>query len=173
MNTAFLHELMPQQPEIVRRWRIGLKEMPSYTALGNPDTMMFLIAPTLQRLFTLAQAQPRPLWSPQSLPLLQLVEAVSRCALNPMIGFYLAGEAALGFVVRSIPTREGLSESEILVYEGELLALLRGLGRADVTSFCEICLIEAPSSAASRQRATIPTSCPFKAAQRNGGSAVH
>lgn len=172
MNLAFLHELMPQQPEIARRWRTGLKDMPSYTALGNPDTMMFLIAPTLQRLFALAQERPEASWSPQAAPMLQLVEAVSRCALNPMIGFYLAGEAALGFVVRSIPTGYGLSESDVLLYEGELLALLRGLGRDEVTSFCEICLIEAPSSVASRPRATIPTTCPFKAAQRHGESAA-
>jgi hypothetical protein len=162
MKPAFLQELLNRRPEIAARWRTALKEAPVYTALGNPETMAFMITPTLNELFRMATDRPVPPWAPQSPPTLKLVESVSRCALNPMIGYYLAGESALTAIVRSVRPTDGLTETDILVSENELLALLRAMGRAEVTSFCEICLIQAPAAVAVKASAAIPAVCPFK-----------
>lgn len=172
MKSAFLHELMGRRSEIAQRWRAALQDIPVHTALGNPDTLAFMIEPTLTELFRTAFERPSPSWMPQSPPKVRLVESASRCALNPMIGYYLAGEAAVAFTVHGIMPRDDLSESDILISEGKLLALLRHLGRAEVTSFCEICLIETPSKATTRADATVPATCPFKAHKPGSAAAA-
>jgi len=162
MKRAFLQELINRRPEIATRWKTALKDAPVYTALGNPETLAFMIAPTLNELFRMAADRPIPPWMPQSPPAVRLVESVSRCAMNPMIGYYLAGESALTAVARGVRPTEELSETDILVSENELLALLRSMGRSEVTSFCEICLIEMPATASTKACAAMPMICPFK-----------
>jgi len=163
MKSAFLHELIRRRATIVQGWRSALREVPVHTAFGNPDTLAFMIEPTLTRLFRAAVERPAPLWSPQSPPAIRLVEPVSSCALNPMIGYFLAGECAIAYIVRGIAPRGELTETDILISESELLAQLRDLGRHEVTSFCEICLVEAPATATALVKATVPLTCPFKA----------
>jgi len=170
MKCAFLQELVRRRAEIARHWRTMLKDAPAHTALGHPDTLAFMIEPTLTELFQRALQHPELSWTPQSPPVIRLVESVSRCALNPMIGYYLAGESAITRVVHEMRPFGDLTETDILSSEDELLALLRSLGRSDVTSFCEICLIETPTKATSKAGATVPTTCPFKA-QKRGGNA--
>jgi hypothetical protein len=164
MKTAFLQAMVLRRAEISRRWRVTLKDAPVYTALGNPDTLRFMIEPTLDRLFVAVREQPSAGWSPESR--VRLVEAASRCALNPMITYFLAGEAALVSVVKEIPPCADFSETEILMSEGELLLALREIGREEITGFCEICSIEAPAKVAHHHRESMPTLCPFKAKAR-------
>jgi hypothetical protein len=168
MKSAFLQDVMKQRAEIARHWRHVLRETPVHTALANPDTLAFMIEPTLTGLFQRALQNPGPSWKPQAPPAVKLVDAVSRCALNPMIGYYLAGEAAITRVARRMNPHGDLTESDILAAESELLALLREIGRSEVTSFCEICLIETPVSASAKASHTMPATCPFKAGQRGG-----
>lgn len=163
MNRAFLQELSVRRAEVARRWKAHLKDARVYTALGNPDTLAFMIEPTLTQLFRNALERATPSWAPQSPPRVRLVDSVSRCALNPMIGYYLAGEAAITAVIHEIPPNGLLTGSEILVSMEELLAFLRSLGKADVTGFCEICLIETPTSATTEKGGMVPLTCPFKA----------
>ena len=169
MTKGFLLQLTLRRAEIARRWEQALRGVPARTALANPDTLRFMIEPVLTQLLTEAETAGETAWSPHSPPRERLLERVSSCALNPMIGFYFAGETALAAVARSLPVGPELSESELLTSECELLAALRRLGREDVTRFCEICLIEAPASAArAGEPATMPTVCPFKAARTPG-----
>ncbi|MGC4074260.1 MAG: hypothetical protein QM760_17455 [Nibricoccus sp.] len=165
MKSAFLQELLHHRAEITRRWRVALQEAPVYTALGNADTLAFLIEPTLNQLFDIARTRPEATWSPQMPPSSLLVEPASRCAINPMIGYYLAGESALTGTVRGMRATDSMTETDILVSEGELLAILRSLGRVEITQFCEICRIEVPSTATARVSLTVPATCPFKASQ--------
>jgi hypothetical protein len=166
MKTAFLDELAQRRPEIVRRWRKGLKDTPRFSALGNPDTLRFMIEPVLDKLFSATRGRTHPPWSPQAPPSGRLVDATSRCALNPLIGFYLTGEAALGAVARELRPHAGLSESEILTSENELLVRLRKLGHQEITGFCEICRIKEPAATVAHQCASVPLECPFKAEAR-------
>ena len=170
MKTAFLHQMTLRRAEISRRWRQTLKDAPVFTALGNPDTLRYMIEPTLDRLFVVARERPAACWSPESSPEVRLVEAASRCALNPMIAYFLAGEAAVVSVVKEIPPCAEFSETDLLVSEGQLLLALREIGRSEITGFCEICGIESPAKVATHHCESMPERCPFKARQRVNGN---
>lgn len=166
MKAAFLHQLVLRRDETVRRWLHTLKEAPVYSALGNPETLRYMIGPTLDRLFMAVREHVADGWSPEAPPAkVRLMEAASRCALNPMIGYYLAGEAALVSVVKEIAPCADFSETDLLVSESQLLTLLREMGRAEITGFCEICRVREPVKAmAGHTCSGLPETCPFKAA---------
>lgn len=166
MKNAFLDEVARRREEVRQRWRAALRQAPVHTALGNPDTLAFMIDPTLNRLFAAVRDRADATWTPDSPPEARLVEAASRCGLNPMIAYFLAGESALVGVTRGIRTCGTLSESELLTYEGELLAALRDLGRTEITGFCSICRVEHPRAVSTNPSAAVPPDCPYKAQER-------
>ncbi len=158
MQTAFIHEMILRRSEISRRWRLTLRDGAYYTALGNPETLRYMIEPTLDRLFGPTEP-PRGSKAPQPV---RLMDEASRCALNPMIAFFLAGESALVAVVREIRPSPALPETQLLLSEGEMLERLREIGREEVRNFCEICGIEEPAAAAHGTCAGLPVKCPYK-----------
>lgn len=91
----------------------------------------------------------------------ELTITSSSCGLNPYIGYFLAGEAALVGVIKMIEPTPELSENDILCAETELLFAFRGLGHREVNAFCEICQIEKPS-ATHGSGCTLPEACPYK-----------
>jgi hypothetical protein len=166
MKNAFLDEVTRRREEVRQRWRAALRQVPVHTALGNPDTLAFMIDPTLDRLFAAARERAESTWLPTALPETRLVEAASRCGLNPMIACFLAGESAIVSVTRNIRNCGTMTESELLRAEGELLATLRELGRGEITGFCGICRVEHPNTVSTHPSAAVPADCPFKAQVR-------
>jgi hypothetical protein len=147
-----------RRSEISRRWRLTLRDGAYYTALGNPETLRYMIEPTLDRLFS----ETREMRESKVTHPVRLVDEASRCALNPMISFFLAGESALVAVVREIRPSPLLSETQLLISEGEMLERFREIGHEEVRSFCEICGIEEPAAAAHGSCAGLPAKCPYK-----------
>jgi hypothetical protein len=166
MKNAFIDEVARRRDEVRQRWRVALRHIPVHTALGNPDTLAFMIEPTLNRLFAAVSERREAPWLPAALPEMRLVEAASRCGLNPMIAYFLAGESAIVAVTRSIRGCGTMTESEMLTAENELLATLRELGRGEITGFCGICQVKHPTEVTTHPSAAVPTDCPFKAQER-------
>lgn len=51
MKQGFLEALDGRRAEIKRKWEVLLRSAPATTPLGNPDTLVFLMEDSLQRLF--------------------------------------------------------------------------------------------------------------------------
>jgi hypothetical protein len=166
MKNAFIDEVARRRDEVRQRWRAALRHIPVHTALGNPDTLAFMIDPTLNRLFAAVNERRDAPWLPTALPETRLVEAASRCGLNPMIAYFLSGESAIVAVTRSIRSCGTMTESEMLTAENELLATLRELGRGEITGFCGICQVKHPTAVSTHPSAAVPADCPFKAQER-------
>ena len=161
MKRAFLRALLARRAAIKQRWRAALQSAPTHTPLANPDLLAYMMDETLDELLV-------TVWHPKAVPHCNdanttcvLAKTCNGCGLNPYIGYFLAGEAALVGAIRSIQPSHDLSENQILNAEIELLFAFRVLSHREVNSFCEICRVEHPSAAHGDQP-TLPRECPFK-----------
>ncbi len=167
MKAAFLRTLNRRRALIKQRWRAVLEHAPTRTPLANPQLLAYLIDDTLDELLPGPTQGAAPPSSRHPDSLVELHDAAKvflsscRCGLNPYIGFFLAGEAALVSVIREIEPTEQLTEHEILAAETKLLFALRVIGHRDVNAFCEVCRVEHPA-AMSPGISSLPLNCPFK-----------
>src|SRR4051794_18022051 len=165
MKRAFLRALLDQRTSIMQRWRATLEQAPLHTPLAKPELLAYLMDQTLDELILTADdSTSRDLGSGDLVTRMSPAHC-STCALNPYIGFFLAGESALVSAVRSIEADPTLSENDLLSCETELLFAFRVMSHREVNEFCEICWITHPA-ASSKERTTLPRDCPFKASIR-------
>ena len=166
MKRAFLDALATQREVILQLWRDTLHQAPVNTALANPDILMFKMDDTLNELFSMGRSRSLPAWLAEHPPSTPLIDKACCCGLNPLLAYFLAGESAMTATVRRLKAGPDLSETEILKCLGQLVFALHVLGHREINSFCEICLIESPSTAARRAGANVPALCPYKASTR-------
>jgi len=161
MKRAFLRAVMARRAAITLRWRATLEQAPLYTPLATPALLAHMMDRTLDELIlTIKNPKVSENHSGRHDPLISS-KSCSTCGLNPYIGYFLAGEAALVSAIRSIETSATLSENDLLGSEIELLFAFRVIAHREVNDFCEICWIEHPS-ASFVEHSTLPGLCPFK-----------
>jgi len=161
MKRAFLRVLLGQRASIKQRWRAVLQAAPIHTPLANPDVLAHLIDDTLEELFWGVLYQRAGSVGNEEGDTKYLVEMGSRCGLNPYVGYFLAGEAALVGEIKTLKPTAQLSENEILLAESELLRAFRMMSHREVNAFCEICRIERPAERCGQDHA-LPDVCPHK-----------
>ena len=160
MKNAFLRALRARRSAIKRRWRATLQNAPTRTPLANPDLLAYMMDETLDELFVTAE---HPKSSPPNhdhIAVSVLTEVCSGCGLNPYIGYFLAGEAALVEAIRTIKPTHELTENKILNAEIRLLFAFRVLSHREVNAFCEICRVSHPSVQGNGP--SLPQSCLYK-----------
>ena len=86
MQGSLLRTLRAQRAQIRTRWESFLRIEPVNTALGHPDTLVFMFDQTLDEVFAALAAPARPP-APVSRP--------SGGGHSPLFAYFLAGEQAL------------------------------------------------------------------------------
>lgn len=162
MKQSFLKSVMARRSTIKQRWLGYLRQAPARTPLANPELLAYMMNETLTELFAMKSATSAPNLEIDRTTTTVLARTACRCGLNPYIGYFLAGEAALVSVIREMKPSSCLTENDILRCETELLFSLRVLGHQEVDAFCIICRIEHPSSDSPCNSASLPSDCPFK-----------
>ncbi|MGA3008253.1 MAG: hypothetical protein ABSE59_10220 [Opitutaceae bacterium] len=143
MKRAFVDALEIRRSVIKHQWEAALRRVPVPTPLANPDTLIFMMDATLNKLFALARSRSIHQWISKH-PLTGYgVGRNCRCGLNPFVAYFLAGESALVSISRAIRPHHGLTENDILISEAELLFALRVLGHREINAFCEVCRVAA------------------------------
>jgi hypothetical protein len=140
MKQGYLEALDGHRAEIKRKWEIFLRAAPATTPLGNPDTLVFLMDQSLQQLFSLFRSKSAHCWLSRRQPAPRVAGATCHCRLNPLINYFIAGQAAVAFVAQTVPrSQHHLDDLTANSCVDELLLTFRFLSHREVRSFCEIC----------------------------------
>jgi hypothetical protein len=166
MKRAFLDALGARRAVIKHLWEAVLRQAPVHTPLGHPDTLIYMMDETLDRLFSLTRSRSTPEWLAEHPLIGPPIGKSCRCALNPLLTYFFAAESALVATIRLLKPCPEFSEHDILVSESQLLFSLHVLGHQEMNAFCEVCQIEIPSANGSNPSAAVPSFCPFKAELR-------
>ncbi len=140
MKKAYLEALAAHRAEIKRKWEVLLRAAPATTPLGNPDTLVYLMDESLHQLFSLFHSKSAHQWLSRHPPASPLIGTGCTCRLNPLINYFIAGQAALAFVAQSIPaSRHHLDDVAAGACVDELLLTFRFLAHRETHAFCEVC----------------------------------
>ena len=134
MHENFLQALQTHRDAICARWEILLRAEPVTSPLANPDTLVHLMAWTLDHLATeLRRPRLRRRSDPTGTP-------ICPCGHNPLLRYFATAEHAL--VESLFVDGRGLTELPSLVRETglqELKLALSHLARGEIESFCAVC----------------------------------
>jgi hypothetical protein len=134
MHESFIRALTQHRPTLRARWEGLLRAERINSPLANPDTLVFLMDYTLDRLFDelhhprLRRRRPRDERPP------------CPCGRNPLLAYFHTAEQA---VVETLFLAEGelapLSPGEREINLEDLKLAIRDVGRKEIESFCAVC----------------------------------
>ncbi len=117
-----------------------LRTEPTLSPLGNPDTLVYMMDETIDRLLaTLRQGGPMPDRKSQVTPL----QRRCACGLNPLLNYYATGELAVHAVAS--PTC-GASVDEVV-------SAFHAIARKEIDTLCSVCCYRHHPAAAKSQLA--------------------
>ncbi len=140
MKKAYLEALSNHRAEIKRKWELLLRAAPTTTPLGNPDALIYLMDESIRQLFSLFRSKSAHQWLSHHPPATPVIGHSCHCRLNPLINYFIAGEAALAFVAQAIPgNKHHLDDVAATACVDELLLTFRFLAHREIHAFCEVC----------------------------------
>ncbi len=140
MKKGYLEALDGHRADIKRKWEVLLRAAPATTPLGNPDTLVYLMDESIRQLFSLFRSRSAHQWLARHPPATRLVDTDCHCRLNPLINYFIAGQAALAFAAQAIPrSQHHLDDVAATVCVDELLLTFRFLAHREIHAFCEVC----------------------------------
>lgn len=162
MKKAYLEALDGQRAEIKRKWDTLLRAAPTTTPLGNPDTLVFLMDESIRQLFALFHSRSTHPWLSRHPPAVRLLGVDCHCRLNPLINYFIAGQAALAFVAQGIPrSKHHLEDVEATACVDELLLTFRFLASREIHAFCEVCQYSPVNAHAAGNGSGVKPVCPL------------
>lgn len=156
--------------EIKRKWEVLLRAAPATTPLGNPDTLVYLMDESLAQLFSLFRSKSAHQWLAQHPPAARLIGSDCHCRLNPLVNYFIAGQAALAFVAQEVPcSQHHLDEAAATMCVDELLLTFRFLAHREIHSFCEVCQYSPVNAHAAGNGSGTKPVCPLPPHPRHRG----
>lgn len=95
MDPTLIARLERLRPAIKREWAALLRNEPTLSPLGRPDTLAYLMDETLNQLAKGARTHSLRTWLRRSPALFASLQRGCRCGLNPLLNYYSTGELAL------------------------------------------------------------------------------
>ena len=164
MKQGYLEALDGHRAEIKRKWEMLLRAAPTTTPLGNPDTLVFLMDESLQQLFSLFRSRSSHEWLSRHPPATRTTGPNCHCRLNPLINYFIAGEAALAFAAQTVPrSQHHLDDLAATACIDELLLTFRFLAHREIHAFCEVCQYSPVNARAASNGAHSKPMCPLPA----------
>ena len=140
MKKAYLEALESHRADVKRKWEILLRAAPATTPLGNPDMLVYLMDESLGQLFSLFRSKSAHAWLTRHPPATPLIGTSCHCRLNPLINYFIAGQAALSFAAQAVPRNQHhLDDVAATGCIDELLMTFRFLAHREIHAFCEVC----------------------------------
>lgn len=133
MHESFLRALTLHRPTLRARWENLLRAERINSPLANPDTLVFLMDYTLDRLLDEARnPRARRRRGRDERP-------PCPCGRNPLLAYFHTAEQA---IVETLLVTEGPAEVSLPERQTSLEALklaIRDVGRQEIESFCAVC----------------------------------
>jgi hypothetical protein len=134
MHESFIRALIQHRPALRTRWEGLLRAERISSPLANPDTLVFLMDYTLDRLFDeLAHPRFRRRRTRDERP-------PCPCGRNPLLAyFHTAEQAAVETLFVAEGELETISPEERSASLEGLKLAIREVGRREIESFCAVC----------------------------------
>lgn len=121
-------------------WEVLLRAEPPISALGNPDTLVYMMDETLDAFFVAARSPTPRRWL-ASHPLLSggLVETCP-CGHNPFLHYYVSGEQAIVAIADKVLTDIlGASRKEAAAILADAQLTFHYVAQRETQVFCDLC----------------------------------
>ena len=140
MHDSVLRALQTHRTTLRHRWERLLRAAPVTSPLANPDSLIYLMDWTLDRLLDELRA---PLTRKRTVSRTHTPaseRAVCPCGLNPLLAYFSTAEQA---IVETLFVADGdlnvLGPIEREASLGELKAVFSHVARREIESFCAVC----------------------------------
>ena len=95
---------------------------------------------TIEQLFSLFRSKSAHAWLTRHPPTARLIGNGCHCRLNPLINYFIAGQAAVAFVAQAVPrSKHHLDDVAATGCVDELMTTFRFLAHREINAFCEVC----------------------------------
>jgi hypothetical protein len=95
---------------------------------------------SIGQLFSLYRSKSAHAWLTRHPPAARLIGTSCHCRLNPLINYFIAGQAALAFAAQAVPrSKHHLDDVAATACVDELLMTFRFLAHREIHAFCEVC----------------------------------
>jgi hypothetical protein len=140
MRRQFLRQLMRLRPIIKACWEVLLRDEPPPSALGNPDTLVFMMDGTLEAFFAALRSPTPRRWLAHHPLLTGTLPETCPCGRNPLLPYYQSGEqAVLAIAAQALDktSRAPAAEQERLLADVQIA--FHYLAQHELQAFCDLC----------------------------------
>ncbi|HTX66559.1 MAG TPA: hypothetical protein VMD31_12370 [Opitutaceae bacterium] len=140
MRRQFLQTLSGLRPMIKTCWEVLLRAEPPASALGNPDTLVFMMDATLDAFFAAAHSAGPRRWLAHHPLLCGPLDETCPCGRNPLLRYHVTGEQALLAIaakaLRDLADLPPAAEEQLLA---EVELTFHYLAQYELQTFCDLC----------------------------------
>jgi len=121
-------------------WEVLLRAEPPASALGNPDTLVFMMDGTLDAFFAAARSPGPRRWLARHPLLCGALDETCPCGRNPLLRYYLTGEQALlAIAAKVLNDLEDLPAPASDQLLAEVQLTFHYLAQYEIQTFCDLC----------------------------------
>ena len=140
MRRQFLQKLTGLRPMIKTCWEVLLRSEPPASALGNPDTLIFMMDSTLDAFFAAARSPAPRRWLAHHPLLCGTLDETCPCGRNPLLHYYVSGEqAVVAIAAKALGEGSELRSTEEDRLLAEVQLTFHYLAQYEIQTFCDLC----------------------------------
>jgi hypothetical protein len=131
---------MELRPMIKTCWEVLLRAEPPASALGNPDTLVFMMDRTLDAFFTAVLSPTPRRWLARYPLLCGALDGTCPCGRNPLLHYFVSGEQAiLAIADEALPEMAAMPRETQEQILSEVQLTFHYLAQHELQSFCDLC----------------------------------
>ena len=140
MRRQFLRQFVELRPIVKACWEVLLRDEPSASALGNPDTLVFMMDSTLDAFFAALHSRTPRRWLAHHPLLCGTLPETCPCGRNPLLSYYLSGEqAVLAIAAQALDKSAKLPAAQQERILAEVQIAFHYLAQHELQVFCDLC----------------------------------
>jgi len=121
-------------------WEVMLRAEPPASALGNPDTLVFMMDQTLDTFFTAMLSSAPRRWLARHPLLCGTLNETCPCGRNPLLHYFVSGEEAiLAIAAKALPERTAVPPAVQEQILSEVQLTFHYLAQHELQIFCDLC----------------------------------
>lgn len=141
MHESTLSALHAMRPDLRKRWEVLLRAEPVSSPLASPDSLVYLMDWTLDRVFkAIRSASPRKRSRHRPTETQMRPSNGCECGMNPLLAYFTTAERALlECVFLADSPLPPMTPGEREVCAAEIQLALQAVARQEIDTFCAVC----------------------------------
>jgi hypothetical protein len=121
-------------------WEVLLRAEPPASALGNPDTLVFMMDRTLDAFFTAVPSPAPRRWLAHHPLLCGSLDETCSCGRNPLLHYFISGEQAIvAIAAEALPESPAMPPKAQKQILSEVQLTFHYLAQHELQNFCDLC----------------------------------